>query len=295
MKIEGLGKEIDEGKILENINFTLHENEITGLIGRNGSGKTTLFRTLAGHYYPSTGDILLQGQSLLDNPGLAQQIFYIDEQDNFLSQYTLKKIGQIYQTIYPQFDKVTFERLTSLHQLPINGKYRSMSKGMQGLFQVILAICSKARYLILDEPFDGLDVIVKKNVIRLLLESLVDTNRSYIISSHNLAELESLIDRALLLKDHTITQDYRLEDMRVTARKVQMVFKTKEIPACIKENSKLLRIQGRVVMAIFENYTPELEASIQAVEPVLFEELPLSLEDLFEANLSQEADYQLFG
>lgn len=153
---------------------------------------------------------------------------------------------------------------------------------------MILALSSNAKYLLLDEPFDGLDVIVRKKVIGLLLENLSDGKRTALIASHNLNELENIINRALLLKGNTITHDYRLEDLREHAKKIQMVFKTKRVPDCVKMNSKALQFQGRVVTALFENFTSKLSEEIQALEPVLFEELPLTLEDLFEANLSQE-------
>ena len=100
-------------------------------------------------------------------------------------------------------------------------------KGMQGLYKMILAIASNADYLLLDEPFDGLDIIVRKKVIGLLLENLSESNRTAIIASHNLNELENIIDRALLIKGRTIAKDYRLETMRENARKIQFVFRGK--------------------------------------------------------------------
>jgi len=274
--------------ILEDINFELFSNEIVGLIGRNGSGKTTLFRTIAGQYYSDGGEILLNGINIEKNPTAKNQIFYIDEKENFLTHYSLKKINEFYRLAYPNFDQDLFIQLVREHQLPMNLTYKRISKGMQGLFQMILALSSNANYLLLDEPFDGLDVIVRKKVIGLLLENLSEGNRTALIASHNLNELENIIDRALLLKGNTITQDYRLENLREHAKKIQMVFKTKKVPECIKKNSKVLQFQGRVVTALFENFTPELAKEIQALEPILFEELPLTLEDLFEANLSQE-------
>ncbi|KAF1297568.1 multidrug ABC transporter [Enterococcus sp. JM4C] len=295
MKIEMVSKKINGRQILSDINFTTNTNEIIGLIGRNGSGKTSLFRTLAGHYLVDSGEVLIEGKNIFIHPELKTHIFYIDEQINFFSTYSLKKIGKFYQTAYPNFDGKQFSELMKSNNLPINKSFRTISKGMQGLFKIVLAICSNAPYILLDEPFDGLDVIVKKNVIRLLLESLSDGDRTVIISSHNLNELEGIIDRALIIKDATIKLDYQLEEMRAQARKVQMVFRTKKVPPFIKENCKLLRIQGRVIIAIFENYTEEVEQKIREVDPVLFEELPLTLEDLFEANLSQESDYQLFN
>jgi ABC-2 type transport system ATP-binding protein len=151
---------------------------------------------------------------------------------------------------------------------------------------MILAVCSNARYLLLDEPFDGLDIIINKEMIGLLMEHLSEHSRIALISSHNLLELESLIDRVLLLKNQTIIKDYLLEEMREQAKKLQLVFKTKKVPAVVKTNSKLLDFQGRVVTVVFENFSAELEQAIKYYDPLVYEELPLSLEDLFEANLT---------
>ncbi|MBO1308520.1 ABC transporter ATP-binding protein [Enterococcus sp. 669A] len=285
MIVEGLSKTINQQPVLENISFQLAESELVGLVGRNGSGKTSLFRIIAGQYLPDAGDIQINQQSIYQTPGLKEQIFFIDEKENFLRGYSLKKINAFYRASYSAFDQDLFLQLIQQHELSLHASYRQLSKGMQGLFQMILAICSNATYLLLDEPFDGLDVIVRKQVIGLLLEHLSENNRTALIASHNLNELESLIDRALLLKGQTITKDYRLEDMRETAKKMQLVFKTKKIPAVVKENSKLIDFQGRVITAVFENFTPELAAEIKSHDPLVFEELPLSLEDLFEANL----------
>lgn len=131
-------------------------------------------------------------------------------------------------------------------------------------------------------------MIVRKEVIGLLLEHISDNQRTALIASHNLNELENLADRVLLLKNQTIIKDYRLEKMRESAKKIQMVFKTKKIPLLVKEHSRLLTIQERVITAIFEDFNQDLANKIQTLQPVLFEELPLSLEDLFEANLKEK-------
>lgn len=288
MKVMKLSKMIEGKKILNDVHFELKANEIVGLIGRNGSGKTTLFRTLTGQYLPDKGEIELDGISLLTATQSKSELFYIDEAENFLAPYTLKTINQFYRTAYPNFNQDLFLTLTGSHQLPLHVNYHGLSKGMQGLFNMILAISSNARFLLLDEPFDGLDVIVRKDVIGLLLEHISDNQRTALIASHNLNELENLADRVLLLKNQTIIKDYRLEEMRESAKKIQMVFKTKKIPSLVKEHSRLLTIQGRVITAIFEDFNQDLANKIQTLQPVLFEELPLSLEDLFEANLKEK-------
>lgn len=288
MKVMKLSKMIKGKQILNDVHFELKANEIVGLIGRNGSGKTTLFRTLTGQYLPDKGEIELDGISLLTATQSKSELFYIDEAENFLAPYTLKTINQFYRTAYPNFNQDLFLTLTGSHQLPLHVNYHGLSKGMQGLFNMILAISSNARFLLLDEPFDGLDVIVRKDVIGLLLEHISDNQRTALIASHNLNELENLADRVLLLKNQTIIKDYRLEEMRESAKKIQMVFKTKKIPSLVKEHSRLLTIQGRVITAIFEDFNQDLANKIHTLQPVLFEELPLSLEDLFEANLKEK-------
>ena len=165
---------------------------------------------------------------------------------------------------------------------------------MQGLFNIILGICSNAEFLILDEPFDGLDIIVKKQVLRLLLNEVGLSNRGILVSSHNLVELETLLDRALILKDGEIVNEYNLEEVRVSMKKMQMVFSNKNIPNIIKENATILSVRGRVVIGLFKELTPELEEQIHDLQPVLFEELPITLEDLFSSNLTNESDFQLF-
>lgn len=289
MKVNNLQKTIDGQAILEEINFSLNPQEIVGLVGRNGSGKTTLFRTLAGHYLLDDGEVTIAGMNLAKAVEQKTQLFYIDELDNFLKYYSLKKINEFYRLAYPKFDQDRYLALLKENEFHQRMSYRRLSKGMQGLYQMILAISSEANYLLLDEPFDGLDVIVRKKVIALLLDHLAThENCSIMIASHNLVELEGIIDRVLLLKGKSIVKDYSLEQMREHARKLQLVFRRKGVPAFVKEQAKLLSIQGRVVTVIFEEYTPELASQLKALEPVVMEELPLSLEDLFEANLRQE-------
>lgn len=288
MKVQHLEQTIDQKSILKDLSFSLDKNEIVGLIGRNGSGKTTLFRTIAGQYQLNHGELFIDDKNVAQHPEMRQEIFYIDEKENFLSNYSLNKIGQFYRAAYPKFNQDLFLELLKTHQLSKRLLYKRLSKGMQGLFLMILAIVSNAPYLLLDEPFDGLDLIVRKQVIGLLVENLSQSNRSAVIASHNLNELEGIIDRVLILKGQTIVQDYRLETLREQARKIQFVFQAKKVPEVVKQHSKVIQIQGRVITALFEQFPEELATAILSFEPILFEELPLTLEDLFEANLNRE-------
>lgn len=288
MKVNNLNKSFEQKEVLQNINFELTIGEIVGLVGRNGSGKTTLFRTLSSHYLADTGEVWIQGENILEQPNHKTELFFIDEKENFFNPYSLKKIAAFYQLSYPNFDMDLFTQLIHAYQLPLNRNYQRLSKGMQKLFLLILAMSSKATYILLDEPFDGLDVLVKKQMIELLLDAVGNQPISILISSHQLNELEAIIDRVMLLSQHTITKDYQLENLRKNARKLQLVFKGKEIPELVKQHSKAINMQGRVIVALFENYNDELANRLKALEPLVMEELPIQLSDVFEANLKNE-------
>ncbi|MGO2629361.1 MAG: ATP-binding cassette domain-containing protein [Enterococcus italicus] len=280
MIIKGLNKKIDNNQVLSNIQLTVPKGVICGIVGRNGSGKTTLFRTIMGHYQKDSGEVLIERNDIALYERYKEKIFYIDTQFHPLDYLTPVSIGDYFQLLYPSFDIPMYHDLLRTHNLPPR-RFQKYSKGMQGLLLVILSCCSNCDYLILDEPLDGLDVIVRKQATDLLLDVVNDGDRSIIISSHNLAELEKLADQVSFFKDGTITQTLHLEDQKAVTKKWQFVFRQKAVPDLIKQQGTILSIQGRVVVVVFKKYTNELANQLLSLDPVLMEELPVSLEDLF--------------
>lgn len=286
MEIKQLTKHIDKQLILEDITFSLKQGELVGLVGRNGTGKTTLLRTLAGQYLPDKGEILIQHTDILRSPMFKEEVFYIDEKANFFANYTLDHLAQFYAAVYPQFDQHRYQTLMEQYELTSVMRFKAISKGMQGLFKMILSIASNATYLLLDEPFDGLDVIVRKEVIGLLVSYIEESGHTALIASHDLGELDALVDRVFFLKGARLSAGYELEQTKETARKLQLVFKTKQIPTVLKEHTTILSIQGRVIVVLVEQYTEQFAQQLQDLEPLVIEELPLNLEDLFFAKLN---------
>ncbi|GAF38848.1 ABC transporter, ATP-binding protein [Agrilactobacillus composti DSM 18527 = JCM 14202] len=129
--------------------------------------------------------------------------------------------------------------------------------------------------------FDGLDILIRERIVNLVVDAVSDGTRTFLIASHNLVELDGLSDRVLFVKAGRISQDLTLEAVRKTAVKLQLVFPSKSIPAAVTANGRVLSVRGRVIEAVFPNFTPEVEAALAAEKPVLNEALPLSLADLF--------------
>ena len=294
MRVQELEQTIGQKSILKDLTFSLAKNEIVGLIGRNGSGKTTLFRTISNLYIKDHGDVFVDQHSLYDHSIYREQLFYLDEQFHFLNNQTPKKIEKIYKELYSSFDSEKYASLLNKYQLDPKQKVGQLSKGNRALFKMILAFSSQAKYYIFDEPFDGLDLIIKKKVINLLLHEVSYNQCSVIVSSHNLVELEHLIDHAIILKEGTIFKDFDLQGIKEVTKKFQMVFQKKEIPAVVRDNCQIIQVHGRVLIALFEKMTEELYEEILSLNPVLFEEVPLTLEDIFSSQFADESDYQLF-
>ncbi|WP_143462553.1 ATP-binding cassette domain-containing protein [Levilactobacillus enshiensis] len=293
LQVTQLCKQINGRTIIEDISFQWAPGEIIGLVGRNGVGKTTLFRTMMNQYVADAGQVTVDGHDIVTTPAEQRRIFFLDVQYNFLDNYRLWELPEFYGDVYPQFDHQRYLTLLAQFKLDKNSQYRRLSKGMRALTNMILALTSNATYIILDEPFDGLDVIVRENIATMVIDEIADQEKGFLISSHDLNELDGLSDRVLLLKDTHLAHDYNLEDVRAKAKKLQLVFKDKQIPTVLKEHSQLIRVSGRVLVVVITDYTPAIDQQLKALQPVLFEELPLTLEDLFRANLAHDTGYQL--
>lgn len=293
--INKLSKQIDQRPTLSDVSFTVAPGQIIGVIGRNGVGKTTLFRTINGQYLADSGTVMLDQQAILTHPELRTQLCFVDPLANFFRGNTIAQVQRYYQAAYPNFDQAKFERLLQRYHLVRKEKLRHFSKGMFGLFTIILSVATNAPYLFLDEPLDGLDVLVRKNILSILIEEVADGKRSILIASHNLNELEGVIDRALMLKHGQLVNDYQLETMRSQARKVQLVYRDKQVPAVLRQLGHLVHVSGRVIIVVFEDYSATVREQVAATKPVFQEELPLSLTDLFMANVTDEADYELLS
>ena len=290
MKVEHLSKVIDHRLIIEDVSFELKKGEIVGLIGRNGEGKTTIFRLLANHYGKTSGNVFINEENIDRHRDLYSQLFYIDSQYNSLSGMQPKQIAKMYQELYPEFNTERFVDLMNQHELPINKAYRTYSKGMQGLLQIILAICTNANYILLDEPLDGLDFYVKKQALQLLLTEVADQQKTLLISSHNLLELQFIIDRALIIKGGRLVKDYRLDEVKESVKKIQMIFPNGVLPEVVLNNATLVERKGKVSVGIFNQLTEALLADIYKYDPILFEELPISLEDVVASQVLDEAE-----
>ncbi|WP_100406833.1 ABC transporter ATP-binding protein [Bacillus solitudinis] len=284
MKIEQLCKTIHRKPIIENIDFTIEPGKVTGLIGRNGSGKTTLLRLMVGILSPSSGDVKLEGKSIYANPELKKDIVFVPDTSEALKSYSVKEIVQLYRDIYRHFDEALFYQLIERFNLPQRGKIDSFSKGMKALFALILAFSTKAKYVLLDEPTDGLDVIVKKRILQFIVEAVADYEVAVIISSHRLDELEFMADSIVMIKNGKMESSNSLDALKTSYKKVQAVFPN-GLPVELKASCSILQQTGKVFILVFEGDLDVAMKTLLEANPLFYEELPITLEDLFVTKL----------
>ncbi|OLO35904.1 ABC transporter ATP-binding protein [Alkalihalophilus pseudofirmus] len=287
IEINQLSKSIHNHEVLNEINFELKPGNIIGLIGRNGAGKTTLLRLLVGILLPTKGDVLLDGKSIYQNPEVKKEIVFVPDSPEALKNYATQEIVKLYKQIYPNFDEKYFYELLERFSLSKTRKVGNYSKGMKALFALVLAFSTRAKYILLDEPTDGLDVIVKKKILRYIIEEVAEQQVSVIISSHRLDELEFMADQIIVIKDGTIDSNYDLDEMKKSYRKVQVVFKG-YIPDELSEQVNVLYQSGRVYTLLIDGDLAQKEEEIKKHEPLLYEELSVVLEDIFVAKLGGE-------
>lgn len=288
MEIRNLTKKMDDNLVLKDVSFDLKAGEVTALIGRNGVGKTTLFSTMTGIYLPDEGDVFLDEKSIFKHPEVKQQLFFLEDNMNHFNTYSVHTVVKIYKQIYTTFDETFFMELMKQFELPMKAKLLSFSKGRKALFFIILAFSLNVRYLLLDEPMDGLDIIIKKQILTIIKDTVKKRGTSVVIASHRLEELEAIADRVIVLKGASVELDYYLDDMRTDAVKIQVAFKTKKIPEFVKNNAQLLYRNGRIYTLLVTENASSFLADLRLEEPVLLEEMSISIEDIFTVHLAND-------
>ncbi len=288
MRVENIKKVIDDNIVLQNISFELKPGEITALIGRNGVGKTTLFSTIVGIFLPDEGKVTIAGENILNKPALKREIFFLEDSMNYFNSHNVKTIVKLYRAIYTDFDEFYFQELMERFDMKMDTKIISFSKGRKALFFMILAFSLNVKYLLLDEPMEGLDVMIKREILNFILEQAKEKNTSVMVASHRLDELDEIADRVLLLKGASLELDLYLEEFRQQTMKVQVAFKTKGVPDFVKREAKLLYRNGRIYTIYVTQDKEGFLEQLKREQVLLLEEMTMTMEDIFTFYLAEE-------
>ena len=276
LKLENVTKTFGGFKALEDLNMNVPKGAVYGLVGPNGAGKTTAIRLITGVYRPDSGSITMEGIGIYENPALKSRIGYIPDDVFYFPSASLEEMRRYYRGIYPEFDDELFQKLYEVFELPAKGQLRRFSKGMQKQAAFQLTICTRPDLLVLDEPIDGLDPVMRRQVWSLILSEVAQRETTVLISSHNLRELEDICDHVGIMDHGKMLLERSLADMQGNTVKLQLVGDLPEGLEVLHESQS-----GRMKTFVIRGSAEAVTERIKATNPTYFDVLPLSLEEIF--------------
>ena len=275
LELKNITKTFGNFTALDNLSMTVPQGCVYGLVGPNGAGKSTAIRHMLGVYRPDAGSVTLDGMDVWENPPVKARMGSIPDDVFYYPSATLEDMRQFYKGLYPKFDDQLYNRLKEVFQLPA-GQIRRFSKGMQKQAAFHLTLCCRPDVLILDEPVDGLDPVMRRQVMGLILSDVASNGTTVLISSHNLRELEDVCDHVGIMDQGKMLLERSLADMQGNIMKLQMVGEVPPELNILHESSSM-----RLKTLIVRGTEAEVAARVAATNPVYFDVLPLSLEEIF--------------
>ena len=276
LELKNVTKTSGTFKALDGLNLTVPKGAVYGLVGPNGAGKSTAIRHMTGVYRQDSGEVLLNGKPVYEDVAVKESIGYIPDDIFYYPSATLEDMRRFYKGMYPKFDDALFERLYEIFQLPRKGQMRRFSKGMQKQAAFHLCLCTRPEMLILDEPVDGLDPVMRRQVMSLILSDVAEHGTTVLISSHNLRELEDVCDHVGIMDHGKMLLEKSLADMQGGTHKLQIVGEVPTGLDVLHESAA-----GRMKTLIVRGAAEMIAQKAATANPVYFDVLPLSLEEIF--------------
>ena len=282
IEAKSLSKSFENIRALDNINASIRDGDVFGLIGTNGAGKSTFLKTLAGILKPDSGEILIDGEKVFENINAKEKFFYISDDQYFFANTTGREMIKFYSAGYKNFDVKKCEELLKALDLDINRKVNTFSKGMKKQLCIAIGVASNTRYLLCDETFDGLDPVMRQAVKSLFAKEMDERALTPIIASHNLRELEDICDHVGLLHKGGILLSKDVSDMKLNIHKVQCVFDNDfDMEKLRALDIMQMKNNGRVYNITIKGSEDEIREQMESFNPVFYELMGLSLEEIF--------------
>ena len=283
IEAKAVSKSFDGFLALNDLDMTVPKGSIYGLVGPNGAGKSTILRHLCGVYRPDSGVITIEGQPVYENPAIKGRMVVIPDDVYYYGSASVREMMKFYRGMYPTFSMERFEQLTeAFPEVDAKRPIRRMSKGMQKQAAFWLAMSCCPDYLLLDEPVDGLDPVMRRQVWSLLMGDVAERGTTVLVSSHNLRELEDVCDHVGILSHGQVVIERSLSQLQGTTVKLQVAFPDGVQPGLPQGMEVLHQSQlGRVYTYIVRGRAEDVQQQVEAIHPLFVEALPLSLEEIF--------------
>lgn len=304
IEVRSVTKSFDGLRAIDDIDMTVKPGSIYGLVGTNGSGKTTILNMLCGVTRQDSGTIMFDGTPVYENPAVKQRLWYIPDDLAFYGPYTINELARFFSRMFPHWNAAILDVTLQHFHLDRDKRISRMSKGMRKQAVFALGFASEPDYLILDEPIDGLDPLVRKRIWELIVGASADRGMTTVISSHNLREMEGFCDSICAIDHGKVFIERDLDDLKSDIHKLQVSFGSNASSAGNAQGSDArtgidayrdLNVlkqwsSGSVDFLIVKNSQQELDRFAAAAKPVIFDRIPLTLEEIFIHELDRGND-----
>ena len=290
IQITDLSFSFGKTRVLENLNLSVPDGCIMGLVGINGAGKSTLLRICSGVYTPNTGEVLYDGKNVLSEK-TRKDIFFLPDDPYYTTHSTGKSLFAMYKVFYPNIDKIKFTEYLRAYSIDEKKPIRNFSKGMRRQLFIALALAAKPKYLLLDEAFDGLDPLSRLTFKKAINETVEENGTTVIISSHSLRELEDFCDCYALIDNKTVASSGEIAESVNRLCKFQLAF-TEEKDGSIFGGLPVVSIEksGRFFRIILEGSAEEMRTELEKRMPAVIDEMPVDFEELFISSVEKKGD-----
>lgn len=280
IELRELRKNFDGFQALDGLNLHVPKGAVYGLVGPNGAGKSTAIRHMVGIYRQDSGEVLLEGKPLYENPELKSRISYIPDDIFYFPQASIADMKDYYRKIYPSFDPKRYKELGEIFNIDDKRSMRKLSKGMQKQAAFWIAISLRPDVVIMDEPVDGLDPVMRRQVWSILLSDVAERGTTVLVSSHNLRELEDVCDHVGIMNHGKMIVERGLSELQDSLVKIQLALPDGEK---LPEGLEIVHhsTTGRLQQLILRGNAEELTERLSASHPLFTDVLPLTLEEIF--------------
>lgn len=292
IQVKNVIKKFDNFTALNDLSLNIEKGSIYGLVGPNGAGKTTVMKAISGVYRLDAGEINIDNKKSYENIDIKNDVIYISDDLYFFNNFTIKQMAELYKKVYTNWNEERFNKLKDVFKIEINRNVNKLSKGMQKQVAFWLAISASPKVLLLDEPLDGLDPVMRRKVLGIIMEDVEEFSTTVMISSHNLRELEDICDHVGIMSKGKMLIQRRLDDLKTETHKLQVAFPDGKFPKELEEKFNLLRKTqlGTVFSTILKGDKDKIINEYKKYNPLILDIIPLTLEEIFIYEVGGESD-----
>ncbi|MBO6041339.1 MAG: ABC transporter ATP-binding protein [Oscillospiraceae bacterium] len=265
---------------LNALDLCVPQGAVYGLIGPNGAGKTTAIRCLTGMLRPEEGEILLSEEPVYENEPVKERFFCIPDEPFYFPMASTKDMMRFYSKLYPRFDAGHYEKLKDAFALDEDRPIRRLSRGMQKQSAFWLALAARPEVLILDEPVDGLDPVMRRQVWSLILSDVAENEMTVLVSSHNLRELEDVCDHVGIVERGRCLRESSVAELQENIVKVVLALPE---GGALPEGLDVMNhtVVGKLHTLIIRGRESEVQSRLETASPLFLDTQPLTLEEIF--------------